>query len=90
MNTMFLLMAQYNGAAIVPIEAVCRDYFSHLTPQQFARKVNAGDIDIVMTRIENSQKTAMGIHIQDLAAYIDLRRALAQKECDQLHSRYRR
>ena len=30
-NTAFLLMAQYGGAAIIPLEVVCRDYFRHLT-----------------------------------------------------------
>ena len=34
MNTAFLLMAQYGGKAIVPIEDVCRDYFSHLKSNQ--------------------------------------------------------
>jgi len=87
MNTAFLLMAQYDGAAVVPVEAVCRDYFSHLTPVQFTRKVNAGDIDIVLTRIESSRQTALGVHLGDLAAYIDKRRAIAKKECDQLHGR---
>ncbi|WP_160009724.1 pyocin activator PrtN family protein [Rhizobium sp. 18055] len=80
-------MAQYDGAAIVPTEAVCKDYFSHLTPTQFVRKVNAGDIDIVLTRIETSQKAALGVHIEDLADYIDKRRASARKENDQLHGR---
>lgn len=32
MNTAFLLMAQYSGAAVIPIDRVCKDYFSHLTP----------------------------------------------------------
>lgn len=31
MNTAFLLMAQYGGAAVIPIDAVCRDYFWHLS-----------------------------------------------------------
>lgn len=32
MNTAFVLMAQYNGKAIISIEQVCSDYFTHLTP----------------------------------------------------------
>ena len=32
MNTSFLLMAQYGGKAIIPIEDVYRDYFPHLKP----------------------------------------------------------
>lgn len=87
MHTVYLLMAQYGAKAIIPIEDACRDYFSHLTPAQFARKVGAGEIDIPMTRIETSGKAARGIHISDLAAWIDARRAAAQKECDQLHGR---
>lgn len=42
MNTMFLLMAQYEGTAIVPLETVCRDYFRHMTPEQMARKAVRG------------------------------------------------
>lgn len=87
MNTAFLLMAQYNGAAVIPLEAVCRDYFSHLTPQQFARKATEGELDIPLVRIEHSQKAAKGIHVNDLAAWIDNRRAAAVKERDQLHGR---
>lgn len=87
MNTAFLLMAQYSGAAIIPLDLVCRDYFQHLTPQQLARKAQAGEIDLPITRIEGSQKAARGVHLQDLAGWIDRRRAAAQKECDQLQGR---
>lgn len=87
MNTAFLLMAQYQGAAIVPLEMVCRDYFSHLTPVQFARKATEGEIDLPLVRIETSQKAAKGVHLQDLAEWIDARRAAARKECDQLQGR---
>jgi len=87
MNTAFLLMAQYNGAAVIPLDQVCRDYFSHLTPVQFSRKATEGDIDLPVVRIEGSQKAAKGIHLGDLAAYIDARRAAAKKECDQMQGR---
>ncbi|HEY5797693.1 MAG TPA: pyocin activator PrtN family protein [Bosea sp. (in: a-proteobacteria)] len=84
MNTAFLLMAQYDGAAIIPLEAVCRDYFSHMTPTQLVRKTTAGEIALPITRIEASQKSARGVHLQDLATWIDKRREAAQKECEQL------
>lgn len=87
MNTAFLLLAQYNGATVIPLEAICRDYFSHLTPAQFVRKVTEGKIDLPVVMIEGSQKAARGVHLQDLAAYIDTRRAAAQKENDQMHGR---
>lgn len=84
MNTAFLLMAQYSGKAIIPVDAVCLDYFSHLTPDKFVRKVSMGEIDLPLIRIEASQKCAKGVHLVDLAAYIDRRRAAAQKEAEQL------
>jgi hypothetical protein len=38
MNTAFLLMAQYGGEAIIPIEDVCKDYFSHLNATKLVQK----------------------------------------------------
>lgn len=86
MNTVFLLMAQYHGKAIIPLERVCQDYFTHLTPDMFQRKALAGQIKIPITRLESSQKSAKGIHLQDLASYLDEQRASATKECKQLSS----
>ena len=80
MNTLFLLMAQYNGRAIVPIETVCRDYFAHLTLPKFLRKVSLGEIELPLTRAEKSQKSARGVHLQDLADYLDKRRKVALYE----------
>ena len=89
MNTAFILMAQYNGRAIISLEQVCKDYFTHLTTDMFQRKVMAGQIKIPITRMEPSQKSAKGIHITDLAAYLDLQREAAVKEFNQLNG-YRR
>lgn len=85
MNTAFVLMAQYNGLAIIPLEQVCADYFTHLTPHVFQRKVLAGEIKLPITRLEPSQKSARGIHISDLALYLDQQRDAARKECAQLN-----
>jgi len=84
MNTQFLLMAQYNGAAVIPLSVVCKDYFKHLTPEKFARKVAHGEIKLPMIRMEGSNKSARGIHIADLAAYLDERREAAIKELKQI------
>lgn len=80
MNTAFLLMAQYDGQAIIPAETVCKDYFSHLSYAKFLRKVNAHQIDLPLTYSEQSQKSAKGVHLQDLAEYLDNRRSIALKE----------
>ncbi len=90
MNTQFLLMAQYDGLVIIPLTRVCEDYFCHLTQQQLLRKVVAGEIDLPITRIEKSQKSAKGVHIQDMAKYIDDQRAKALKENEQLQGRLRK
>lgn len=86
MNTLFLLIAQYNGQAIIPLELVSRDYFN-LTTEQFQRKVLAGQIRLPITRMEGGQKAAKGIHLHDLAQYIDAQRAAAIRECETLNQR---
>jgi len=85
MNTAFVLMAQYNGKAIISLEQICTDYFTHLTPDMFQRKVLAGQIKLPITRLESSQKSARGVHISDLAQYLDIQREAARKECAQLN-----
>lgn len=82
--TLFLLMAQYNGQTVVPLDQVCRDFFGHLTVEKLLRKALRGDIALPIVRIETSQKAKRGVHLVDLAAYIDKRRAAAVKECGQL------
>ncbi len=83
-NTTFLLMAQYNGAAVIPLEFVVRDYFRHLTVEKLLRKILAGNIRLLIVRIESSQKAAKGVHLADLAEYLDRQREKALKECRQL------
>ncbi len=85
MNTAFLLMAHYDAKAVIPVASVVKDYFPHLTTENFVRKVALGDIKIPLVRIEpGSQKCAKGVHLTDLAQYLDDRRAAAVKEAKQL------
>jgi hypothetical protein len=83
MDTAFLLMAMYSGRPIIPAEDVARDFFG-LSTEKFVRKVSAGDIALPLVRMEASQKCAKGVHIDDLAEYLDRRRAAATKECELL------
>lgn len=87
MNTAFLLMAQYAGKPIIPVADVCRDFFSHLTTEKFLRKVGAGEIVIPLVHMELSQKAAKGVHLNDLASYLDAQHQRAVKECQQLNGR---
>lgn len=82
MNTSFLLMAQYSGAAVIPVASVVKDYFPHLTVEHFVRKATRGEIKLPLIYIEPSQKAAKGIHLQDLADYLDARRSIATKELE--------
>lgn len=85
MKTIFLLMAQYNGRAIIPLDTICRDYFSHLTPTKFVEKVRAGEIRIPLVRLEKSQKSAKGVSINDLATYLDAQISAAQRDMEAMH-----
>lgn len=84
MKTLMLLMTQYDARAVIPVEIVCRDYFQHLTPDKFVRKCSSGEIRLPLVRMEGSQKAAKGVHLQDLADYLDRRREAARKEMEQL------
>jgi hypothetical protein len=83
-RTTFILLAQYEKA-IVSVDEVCRDYFTHLTPAKFVRKVEAGEIKLPLIRIEGSQKCAKGVHLSDLARYIDARADEARREFEAMH-----
>lgn len=80
MNTAFLLMAQYGARAIIPLERVCADYFSHLTTAKLKLKVDVGDIDLPLIRVDDTQKAASAVHLMDLAAYLDAQREKAKME----------
>jgi hypothetical protein len=84
MKTAFLLLAQYDGLAVIPLDRVCADYFSHLTPEKMKMKVATGEIHLPLIRLEASQKAARGVHFQDLADYLDKQRQEAQDEIARL------
>ena len=87
MNTAFLLMAQYNGAAIIPLADVCRDYFQHLSPEQFWRKFNEGHIDLPVTVMDpTSNKSAKGVALCHLADFLDAQIDKAKAELKVIRS----
>ena len=87
MNTLFLLMAQYDAHAVIPLDRVCADYMN-LSVEKFKRKRLTGEIDIPVVRLgADSQKAGLGIYLRDLADYIDRQRDKAMKEQNQLMRR---
>ncbi len=85
MRTLFALMAQYDGQAVIPVDVLARDYFQHLTPEKLVAKLQKGEINLPLVRLDpNSQKTPKGVHITDLAEYIDKRREAAVRDLERL------
>jgi hypothetical protein len=84
-NTMFLLLFQFGGRAFIPIDELCQQYFPHLTPEKLWRKRH--EISLPIHQIEQSQKALKGVHIQDLADYLDAIAAEAREDCRKLHGR---
>lgn len=85
MNTQFLLMARYEGAAMIPADTVREDFFPNLSPRIFLRKIADGEIKLPLVQMEASQKSAKGVDIRDLADYYDERRDQARREFEKLH-----
>ena len=79
MKTLMMLMAAHDGKPVIPAEIVAKEYFD-LAPRVFLRKVADGQIRLPIIRFEDSQKSAKGVHIEDLARFLDERRTLAQNE----------
>jgi len=77
-------MAKYEGQPVIPVDEVARVYFG-VSTMVFLRKVDDGSIALPVIRMEKSQKSAKGVHVEDLAEYIDARRAQARHEFEQLH-----
>lgn len=74
MDTRFLLMARYDAKPIIPLEQVRKDFFAHLSSPKFQRKLSENAIPLPVILIEPSQKSLKGVHIEDLAKYLDKRR----------------
>jgi Pyocin activator protein PrtN len=76
--TSFLLLVQYGGRAVIPI-IVRKDYSPHLVTEVLVREISCGEISLPLVRMEDSKKTARGVHLSDLALYIDARVAAASR-----------
>lgn len=78
-------MGQYESQPVIPVDVVARDHFGGMNTRTFLRKVDDGSIALPVMRMEESQKSAKGVYLHDLAEYIDQRRADARREFEKLH-----
>jgi hypothetical protein len=68
----------------IPVESVRHEYFTHLNATGLVRKITRGETALPLTRIEAGEKAARGVHITDLADWIDGRRAAGAIELKQV------
>lgn len=85
-TTVSLLREQYAGRAVLPVDIVVRDYFPHITVESFVHKVTHGQIALPLIRMDDSQKAMKGVHLLDLAIYLDRRKSMANREVEAFHS----
>ncbi|WP_417239146.1 pyocin activator PrtN family protein [Celeribacter halophilus] len=80
MKTATMMMMMYNAKAVIDTETVARDWFK-LSVGKFHEKIRSGEIRLPLVLMEEeSQKCAKGVHLMDLADYVDARHAAAEKE----------
>ena len=72
MNTMFLLMAEFQTATIA-LSDVAERYFG-MKPSTAENKAAIGQFPVPTFRASDSQKSPRMIHIQDLADHLDRQR----------------
>ncbi|ENQ1001165.1 TPA: pyocin activator PrtN family protein [Proteus mirabilis] len=76
MNTVFLLMAEYETSQI-PLSVVAEKFLS-ISPSWADKKANLGELPFPTYR--DNQKSGRLVHIVDLAEWIDKKRELAKIE----------
>jgi len=86
MNTLFLLMAEFNGRAAVPLEEVASKYLGTTDKITLSRKARSGQLPFPAFRAEQSQKAPWLVNINDLAAYLDKERDKANNDWQQAHA----
>lgn len=83
MNTVFLLMAEFETSTI-PLSLIAERYLG-MKPETANKKANAGDLSIPTFRLDDGQKAPRIVHITDLADYIDKKRDEANKEFQKMN-----
>jgi len=79
MNTKMMLILRHNAAPTIPVEIVAEVYFE-ISLSRFHRKIHDGEILLPVLRMDDSQKCAKSVHIDDFSAYLDRRNEAARKD----------
>lgn len=78
-QTLWMLMAQFDGRATVRLDEISLDYFA-LSPNKAAVHAKNCTLPVPAFRMQASQKAPWLVHLSDLAQHIDHCRAQAAKE----------
>lgn len=82
MNTVFLLMAEFETSTI-PLSDVSERYLG-MKPSTAEKKACCGELTLPTFRMGNSQKSPRMIHVKDLAEFIDKKREEAKKDLEKM------
>lgn len=77
--TLWMLLAQFNGQATVPLDSICNAYFG-MSQQKAAVSAQKCTLPVPAFRLSPSQKSPWLVHLSDLAVHIDKCREAAAKE----------
>lgn len=83
MNTIFLLLAEFNTAQI-PLEQVCDKYLK-LSPKTAARKASLQQLPFPVFRA-STQMSPWLVRAQDLAEFIDAQAAKARNDWNKMNN----
>jgi hypothetical protein len=83
MNTLFLLMAEYDGQATVPLSDVAARYLG-LSTREANYRANKQTLPFPTFRA-GWNKSAYQVHLSDLAAYLDACRAEAVRDWESVN-----
>ena len=78
MNTRFLLLAEFE-TTLIPLSGIAEKYLG-MKPSTAENKARTGELPFPTLRVGESQKSPRMVHVEDLAAFIDLRRKEAREE----------
>lgn len=71
MQTIWMLMAKYEGMPSIPLDTVRKDFFEGMSQQLFINKIKSGEIPLPVQRLGEGQKATKRVPLTDLAAYLD-------------------
>jgi hypothetical protein len=83
MNTVFLLMAEYESPTI-PLVPVAEKYLQ-MSERKAKNLASTQELPFPVLRGGESQKSGWFVHIDDLARYIDMQREKARGQWNNFH-----